>query len=181
MDSTLHSEGMTIMTERRITGNAYSLNEAEVAERNKHIWKLRLAHKTQAEIAEEVGLSQPQISRILDEMAKSHSSEELDTYFSMQISRLENVATTLLDIATRQHIAHNNGRVVRHPDTNELVTDDGPAMAAYGKYLDVMKEINKLRGLHAPEKKEVTGKMDVSPEVLNLIRDVTESDNVSED
>lgn len=168
------------MTDSRITGNAYGLNEVQEAERNRHMWKLRLDGKTQAEIAAEVGLSQSQVSRIFSEMVKDYVLEELDTYLSIQLNRLEMVAETSWELAQAEYYAHGNGRLIRDENGN-VISDIGPKLAAVAKYMDAIKEINKLRGLYAPEKKEVSTKVEVNPTILSLIQQTQESDDASQD
>ena len=164
--------------EERITGHAYNLNEAQVAERNKTIWQLRLEGKSQAAIAEEVGLSQSQISRILDEMAENHSSEELDKYFILQLNRIEAMVEATWRMAQAEYLAHGNGKLIRDNDGNPIV-DVSPNLAAYARYMDALKELNKMKGLYAPEKKEVSGQVDLAPEIMERLRLMEEQDNAS--
>lgn len=152
------------------------LNEAQRAERDAFIWRCRRANWLQTEIAEEVGLSQAQVSKILASMAKIKDEETLSQVREMQLERLDQLANTFLAIADREHLAHNNGRVVTDPSTGERVRDSGPEIAAYSKYLDVLKERSKLLGLYAPEKVQHTGSVTVAPEIMSRMKAVMEAD-----
>jgi transcriptional regulator with XRE-family HTH domain len=154
------------------------MNEAEVAERNERIWKLRLEHKSQREIGRIVGIDQSQVSRILNEMAAARTNEKIDDYLKVQLERLDLLAERFLALAMAEHLAHNNGRIVMNPETGTPILDDGPSIAAYAKYLDVLKEKSKLLGLYAPEKRQVESTVTITPpEILNLINDIEERDN----
>jgi len=150
-------------------------NEAQYAERNKRIWQLRLEGKSQRAIAAEVGLSQAQVNRILNEMADNHSSEELDKYFTIQLNRIEAVVEMTWQLAQAEYLAHGNGKLIRDTEGNPIV-DIAPNLAAYSRYMDALKELNKLKGLYAPEKREISGQVDFAPEVMERLAAIEERD-----
>lgn len=151
----------------RSQSNTY-LSEVEQAERDRRIWQLRLEGKSQRAIASEIGISQTRVHEILTQMVKDHASEDVEKYLQIQLSRLELVSETAWQMVQDEYFAHGNGRIVVDSEGHPL-TDISPKLQAMTKYIEALKEVNKLRGLYAPEKKQVESTVNIDPKVSELI------------
>lgn len=135
-----------------------------LVERNTRIWKLRLQNWTQRQIADEVGLSQAQVSAILAEMIQERKEEASEALRQFEVGKLDTLERAMLDVLARDHLTIQGGKVVRetyvdedgeeHP--GEPYRDDGPAMAAVDRLLKIAQRRAALLGLDSPTKIEQT-------------------------
>lgn len=145
-----------------------SANEAQKAMRDEYIWHLRVRGYTLREIQADTGIDICTVSNLIKATSKANVRAEIDTYIDMQLARLDMLKKKYLEIAEKHKVSFSqSGRVLSLND--EPVDDDSPALAAYSKYLDVLKEESKLLGLYAPEKQEVETKVTINPKVTELI------------
>lgn len=135
-----------------------------LVERNTRIWKLRLQNRTQRQIADEVGLSQAQVSAILAEMIQERKEEASEALRQFEVGKLDTLEKAMLDVLARDHLTIQGGKVVRetHVDEDgqehpgEPYRDDGPAMAAVDRLLKIAQRRAALLGLDSPTKIEQT-------------------------
>lgn len=76
------------VTERAVTGWTQDLRQAEKEDRTQKIWDMWLAHRTQEEIAESVGMAQNSISVTLDNIKNRKLSEIDNPPDSLQLFNL---------------------------------------------------------------------------------------------
>lgn len=134
------------------------------AERNTRIWHLRLQNWTQQQIADAVGLSQPQVSTILADLIKVRDEDAADTLRAIEVGKLDILEAAMTDVLRRQHLTIQGGKVVRETHVDEDGTerlgepylDDGPAMAAVDRLLRIAQRRAALLGLDSPVKLERT-------------------------
>lgn len=136
----------------------------QMTERNTQIWQMRLENKTQQEIADAVGLSQPRVAEILGEMLKVRSEEASENLRQFEVGKLDRMEAAMLQVLARDHLTIQGGKVVRetHVDEDgteypgEAYRDDGPAMAAVDRLLKIAQRRAALLGLDSPTKIEQT-------------------------
>jgi hypothetical protein len=105
--------------------------------------------------------------------------EEADELVQMEAERLQALRRLFERIAATKHYAATpSGKIVVHPDTEEPLLDDGPALQAGLALLRVSESWRKLKGLDAPAKSrvEVITEDVVDAEIKRLNAEIAEMD-----
>jgi hypothetical protein len=105
--------------------------------------------------------------------------EEADELVQMEAERLQALRRLFERIAATPHYAATpSGKIVVHPDTDEPLLDDGPALQAGLALLRVSESWRKLKGLDAPAKSrvEVITEDVVDAEIKRLNAEIAEMD-----
>jgi hypothetical protein len=133
----------------------------DTEERNAEIYRRYTVFKrTQSEIAEEFGLSQPRVAVIIGEFRKSLPPIDVEKIRQQQIDLYEEIQRQALEIAALKGAPVTSGKdgdVVRDPDGNEVVRDYAGRIAALNLARATSAELRKLIGADAASKTEVSG------------------------
>lgn len=133
---------------------------ATVAARRAKLVAYRRMRRPYADIYEELGYNSVQaaskdFSRALEEsIAAQHASVEV--WREEQLLELDYLAEEAHRVLRARHyVIAPGGRVVRDPETEEPLLDDGPVLAAIDRLVKILDRVAKLRGLDAPQRLEV--------------------------
>jgi hypothetical protein len=120
--------------------------------------ELRREHLNFRQIATQLGFASPSsayeaVQRGLADMRQEASDEVKQ----MELDRLDDIARGLHRVFVTPHfvVSAATGKVARHPDTDEVLIDDGPVIQAGAALLRVMERRAKLLGLDAPARSRV--------------------------
>jgi Mg2+ and Co2+ transporter CorA len=89
---------------------------------------------------------------------------------AIEAARLDDLTRTLHGVLTAKHyvVAAGSGMLARHPDTGELLLDDGPIMQAVAGLLRISERRSKLLGLDAPTVHQVVTLDVIDAEIARL-------------
>lgn len=133
---------------------------AEVAARRTRLIQHRLDGRRYEDIYEELGYaSRSAASRDFNRALEGNIAEaraSMEVYREAELMRLDQLTITAMRVLTTRHYAVTaSGKVARHPDTDDVLEDDGPTLAAIDRLLKIQDRRAKLLGLDAPQKLEV--------------------------
>lgn len=123
--------------------------------RNGKIWRAYLFGTTQEEIAERHGLSQPQVSDIINQARAAVPAEDAvkAKQEHLEVMRtLAQVAGDLVDMPLPP--AYSNGRPVVD-ENGQYVRDLGPRLAALDRQVKINERVAKVLGLDAPVQADI--------------------------
>jgi len=124
-------------------------DEARTAARDQKIWEAYLFGTTQMELAEEYGLQQSAISKIIVKFKASVKLPTREDLVLRSVSRLEKLIHKAWKVAESEHVAVNHGRVIYDPRTKEPMLDHAPLLQAIDRIVRLEERLAKLLGLDA--------------------------------
>jgi hypothetical protein len=98
--------------------------------------------------------------------------ETNDEVRQQELDRLDDLARGALRVMARVHYATSGGKVMKHPDTGELLIDDAPVLNAIDRLIKIMERRARYLGLDAPQKVEMTSIGMVESEISKLTREL---------
>ncbi len=127
--------------------------QALVAERRADVLKMRVASVPVSTIAAKYGISEAtvhsDVTRALEARTKQ-LDEATAEYRSMDLEKLEAMERAAWAVLHRKHVhVSASGKIARHPDTQEIIVDDGPTLQAVSALLRIQERRAKLLGLDA--------------------------------
>lgn len=128
----------------------------EQVDRDARAVELRRRHLNYRQIAHELGFSS--VSSAYKSVQRGLAdtiAETNDEVRRQELERLDDLARASLRVLETTHFAVSHGQVIRHPETGEVLVDDGPVLAAVDRLLKIMDRRAKYLGLDAPAKLEV--------------------------
>lgn len=133
---------------------------AVTAERRAKLIQERLKGRLFEDIWEELGYaSRTAATRDFGRAFEQRITEQrtsVEVYREVELTRLDQLTLEAINVLRTRHFAITpSGKVGRHPDTNEVLVDDGPTLAAIDRLLKIQDRRAKLLGLNAPQKVEV--------------------------
>ncbi|MCU1687846.1 MAG: hypothetical protein JWQ81_8585 [Amycolatopsis sp.] len=93
---------------------------------------------------------------------KETPAMEVQQYRTEQLERLDGLLRSAREVLDKEHIAVSNGKVMRNPDSGEVLLDDGPKLQAIETIRKLEERRAKLLGLDSPVKVEQTGSTTVN-------------------
>jgi hypothetical protein len=150
--------------------------QALVAERRAKVLQMRVASVPVSVIAQQFGVSESTIHMDVNRALETRSKlldEATQEYRSLECEKLEALERTAWTVLHRKHYhVAASGKVGRHPDTGELLIDDGPTLQAISSLLRIQERRAKLLGLDAIVKASVEVKQvdsGVDAEIARLL------------
>lgn len=140
--------------------SASRARSAVTAERRARLIQERLKGRLFEDIWEELGYSSrghatKDFSRAFAERI-AEQRESIEVYREVELTRLDQLTLEAIQVLKTRHYAITPaGKVGRHPETDEVLIDDGPTLAAIDRLLKIQARRAKLLGLDAPQKMEV--------------------------
>lgn len=132
---------------------------ARLEGRNGEIWRKHLLGWTQVAIAEEFGIDQSRVSRILSDIRASIPEPDMIQARQTHLELLTDLRRRLAEIALSDPppvTAGKDGLPVRDPETGAYVRDYSGRRQALMDVARLEERTAKLLGLDAPQKTEVT-------------------------
>jgi len=131
--------------------------------RNGEVWRRYAIYGwTQERIAEEHGISQARVSEIITEAKKTMAPVDRSELVQQSLDFLREVqarALEIADMAGAPVAVGKDGNILHDPDTGAVVRDYGGRLRALETAAKMDAQIAKRFGLDAPEKHEVTAKV----------------------
>lgn len=130
---------------------------AGTAERDAKACRLRVQGVSYEQIAEALGFrdrsgARRAVQRALAAVVREDATELI----ALEEQRLDDLTRHLQRvITTRHYLATASGKLATHPETGELVPDDGPVIAAARELRQVSESRRRLLGLDAAAKHRV--------------------------
>lgn len=133
---------------------------AQHAERRAEMWRMRLAGRTQLEIAEHFGISQQAVSIQLRKALAERPATAIDEYRAVELDKLDRLEQVALGVLGNTHYVVSGGAVVYHTQDGEIapLVDDAPKLAAIKAILQICAQRAALLGLNAPAKVAIEGR-----------------------
>lgn len=154
---------------RRRNPSARQKSDAELAERDANVWRLRLKGRSLRQIGAEVGLSHVYVREILERGYEERIYPKVDEARTMELERLDELQQAAWAVLERHHLTVSHGRIVRDED-GQAILDDGPVLNAIDRLLRVAERRARMLGLDAPTKVEGDHTHRVpSPELLDRV------------
>lgn len=130
-----------------------------LAERNGHIWRLHVAGLSQRKIAERMGLSQMQISRVIEKVSRALPPIDREAIAREQVERIKELHSEMAELY--QQARENppprvsaSGRITVDPATGQPIPDLSVALDAWDRQVKAMERLAKALGLDSPVKLE---------------------------
>ncbi len=143
------------------TGKGLFKRSLRGAERDAECARMRAGGYLLREIAAHVGLkTESAVQKAIERSLKDVQSPAVEALRAQQQSVIDVMKSTALDILSREHVAHSNGRVVyNEAGDGELtpVLDDGPRIQAINALRQVLEREAKLHGADSPIRTVVEG------------------------
>jgi hypothetical protein len=154
---------------------ARSRRSIEQIERDARAVELRRRHLNYRQIARELDLSASTAYEAVQRGLADTIAETNDEVRRQELERLDDLARVSLRVLAKTHVVVSQGRVAKHPDTGEVLVDDGPILAAIDRLLKIQDRRAKLLGLDAPAKVEVLTMDAIDAEIRRLEAEVGRS------
>jgi hypothetical protein len=139
-----------------MAGTARRRRPERDADRDAQAARLRALRFTYEDIAEQLGYADHTgAMRAAQRGRKASVREPHEDMVLMDLAELDEMAREAWQVLRRPHLVVSQGRVAKHPYTDEPLHDDGPILAAIGKLLDIQARRAKLVGSDAPTKSSV--------------------------
>jgi hypothetical protein len=139
-------------------------------ERDNQAVELRRRGLSHRQIAAQMGYKSPSSAYDAIERALAESSREAhDEVRALELGRLDDMRRICWRILASKHITVSQGRVITHPETGEIVTDDMPLLQAIDRLLRISERTAKLLGLDAPVRAHVEVQDGLDAEIEQLI------------
>lgn len=124
--------------------------------RNGQIYRGYILGTTQEELADQFGLSQPQVSDIIARVRASIPEEDLAAARSDHLDVLRTLSKVAADImVTGPTPAYSNGRPMVNDDGSPVM-DHSTQLQALDRIVKITERVSKVLGLDAPVKADVT-------------------------
>jgi hypothetical protein len=119
--------------------------------------ELRRRHLNYRQIAAEMGYADQSGAYLAVQRGLADTQAEAnDEVRRLELERLDDLARAAQRVlAARHYVVSVTGKAARHPDTDAVLTDDGPALAAIDRLLKIADRRARLLGLDAPVKSRV--------------------------
>jgi hypothetical protein len=148
----------------------------EDRERDQQAIELRRRGLTHRQIAAQLGFRSPSsayeaIQRGLSETRREANNEVVQ----LEIDRLDDLRRAAWRVLAKTHLSVSQGRVVRHPETGEVITDDMPNLQAIDRLLKIAERYAKLLGLDAPVRAKVEVQDGLDAEIEQLVEQLAGS------
>lgn len=141
----------------------------EQVDRDNRAVELRRRNLNYRQIANELGFSSVSSAYEAVQRGLADSvAETNDEVRRQELDRLDDLARAALRVLARTHYVLSQGKAAAHPETGELLVDDGPTLAAIGQLLKIMERRAKYLGLDAPAKVELLSLDAVDEEIRKL-------------
>jgi hypothetical protein len=133
---------------------------AVTAERRARLIQERLKGRLFEDIWEDLGYASrsaatKDFSRAF-EIRITEQRTSVEVYRELELTRLDQLTLEAINVLRTQHYAITpSGKVGRHPDTDEVLVDDGPTLAAIDRLLKIQDRRARLLGLDKPQRMEV--------------------------
>lgn len=156
--------------------------QAVTAERRAKLIQERLKGRLFEDIWEELGYSSrahatKDFHRAF-EIRISEQRTSVEVYREIELTRLDQLTLEAIGVLQTQHYAITPaGKVGRHPDTDEVLVDDGPVLAAIDRLLKIQARRARLLGLDAPQKMEVWTIDAIDAKIEELSRQLTATED----
>lgn len=129
-----------------------------ISQREKEAKALELRKQGQSydQIALELGMANRMVAwRLVHRAFDRITAEPASEMKLLELARLDDVLTKAYEVMHAPHYVAitsgpNAGDLVRHPETEELLIDDGPKLAAIDRVVKIGERRAKLAGLDAP-------------------------------
>jgi hypothetical protein len=140
--------------------------EREEVERNAAIWTAYIHGQSQAEIAEQYGISQPRVSQIVKAVRETIPQEDRAERALRELAFLDDLRSQAMKIVAMEAppvTAGKDGAIVRDPEhkgpdgQDAIVRDHAGRLAAMSQAVAISAHVRRLLGLDAPTRTEVTG------------------------
>jgi hypothetical protein len=141
---------------------------------------MRIAAIPVPTIARELGIAEQTVytdtSRALESRVRELDAA-VNEYRALELEKLETMERVAWGVVhhARPHVSVS-GRVARHPETGEVLLDDGPPLAAIDRLLRIQERRARLMGLDAAAKTtvtvEATSPQDVDAEICRLFSEL---------
>jgi hypothetical protein len=116
------------------------------------------------------------VQRALADSAREASEEVRQ----IEAARLDELTRTLMRVLATKHyvVSAASGVVAKHPETKQLLLDDGPVIQAVSGLLRISERRSKLLGLDAPVKSrvEVITEDVIDAELADVARQIAAND-----
>lgn len=149
-----------------LAGNGQHPNGSGMPElegRTGQVWRrVSVYNWSQERVAKEFGITQARVSQIVKkvrEQLKPYVMEELVQNSMEFLADVHSRALQLADLPGAPMTAGAQGIVVIDPETGQMVRDYSLRLKALATAMDVDREIRKMHGLNAPEKRAVTAEV----------------------
>jgi predicted transcriptional regulator len=130
-----------------------------MAERRTRVVNMRVSGATVDQIAQQLGLTKSQVSHDLERTLKSRTAElgsAVENLRSLEAEKLDAMERVAWKVLAKPHYAVSaTGNVARHPETKEVLIDDGPTLQAISSLLRIQERRAKLLGLDQPTRSSV--------------------------
>lgn len=131
------------------------------AERDAEACRLRIAGWSYQRISDELGYgAQQHASVAVRKQLAAVPKEAAAELIEVEAQRLDKLQAMADDLAAKEYLLIQAGKVVVDPETGMRVTDDGPVLSAMKMALDIQVSRRRLLGLDAPS--SVTSTVQVS-------------------
>lgn len=158
-------------------GKGRFVRSVDTAERDARACRLRSEGRSYAEIARELGFSEPTVARRAVERALvAVVAEPAGQLRTLELARLDLLLGKAWAVLQAEHIAVSQGRVIIDPRNGEPMTDHGPVLAAIDRVLRIMERRSKLLGLDAPIKVETITVDQIEAEIGRLAAELGMAD-----
>ncbi len=133
---------------------------AVTAERRAKLIQERLKGRLFEDIWEELGYASRSAAtkdfHRAFELRIADQRTSVEVYRELELTRLDQYTLEAIQVLHTRHYAITpSGKVGRHPETDEVLIDDGPTLAALDRLLKIQARRARLLGLDAPQKMEV--------------------------
>lgn len=130
----------------------------EGAERDAEVARLRSAGFSFKQIAERVGYAnQSSAYKAYKRALAAVPVEAVQELRATSLARLDLATRRVLEVLYRNHLhVAASGRVAVHPATGEMLTDDGPLLAAVDRLVKLEERRARLLGLDSPARVDMT-------------------------
>lgn len=147
-------------------------NDADrTAARDQEIFTKYLFGHTQVELAEEYGLAQSAISRIINKLRESVTLPTREDLVKRSVARLDALLKKAWAVAEAEHLAVSHGRVIYDPRTGEPMKDHAPLLQAIDRIVRLEERVAKLLGLDAADRLESPTGDDLDAELIELVNE----------
>jgi len=130
-----------------------------MAERRARVVNMRVSGATPDQIARQLGLSVSQVRHDIERTLKHRTAElgaAVEDLRSLEAEKLDAMERVAWKVLGKPHYAVSaTGNVARHPDTKEVLIDDGPTLQAISSLLRIQERRAKLLGLDQPTRSAV--------------------------
>ncbi|MET9222324.1 hypothetical protein ABZX65_26660 [Streptomyces sp. NPDC003300] len=159
---------------------------AATAERRTKLINARLEGRLFEDIWEELGYSSRSAATKdfcrAFEIRLTEQRTSVEVYREVELTRLDQLTLEAINVLRTQHYAITpSGKIGRHPDTEEVLIDDGPTLAAIDRLLKIQDRRAKLLGLDKPLKVQMLTMDQVDAEIERLSAELNGAPPIQEE